>query len=364
MHSYRETFRRHRLRYLLPALLVGVLVAVATYKAPSYVSTASLWVDNQASGPSSLSVGPGNAQTQTPSAAEQSVLTELLTTKAFDAAVVSGAGLGHVTASSTSPLLNLVSGGMTATTPGPQILTVTATASNPTTAHNLVKSVITQLQSFSQKWSRQFASSAVAYYQAQVASANQDAAKAAAAGSRTAQNNASSALSTATAGLSSAQAELNGKNSFTTLSVLDQPTFDAAATSGLKSPIEKGLGGAIAALLASFLVIVMRTPGGRDRWDEEIEDPTRAPRVVVPAQPVADPAMAATYTPVAAPPAPAPMTPEPAAAMTPEPAAAMTPAEPNGRSSSSHALRRHGLMVTRKSVSPQQRDSTTEGGLA
>jgi hypothetical protein len=139
--------------------------------------------------------------------------------------------------------------------------------------------------------------------------------------------------------------------------VLDQPTLDAAPTSGLKSPIEKGLGGAIAALLASFLVIVMRTPGGRDTWDEELADPTQAPPAGVPAAPVADPATAATYMAATAPPAPA-------EAMTPAPAAPMTAAEPNGRSSSSHALRRHGLMVTRKSVTPQQRDSTTEGGLA
>ncbi len=369
MHSYRETFRRHRLRYLLPALLAAVAVAGATYKAPSYVSTASLWVDNQVSGPSSLSVGPGNVQSQTPSSAELSVLAELLTTKEFDAAVVSGAGLGHVTADSTSPLLSLVSGGITATTPGPQVLTVTADASSPTVAHSLVKSVITQLQDFSSKWAHQFASSAVAYYQAQVASANQDAAKAATDGSRSSQNTASSALSTATAGLSQSQAELNGQNSFTTVSVLDQPTFDTAATSGLSGPIEKGLGGAIAALVASFLVIVMRTPGGRDKWDDEISDPSLARPGGIPGQSMVDPAAAAmAYAPVTprAPMArrgammasgsgwpPAPVTP-------PTP---ITSAESNGHASSSHALRRRGL-VGRKTVLPQQHDPKSEGGLA
>jgi hypothetical protein len=245
---------------------------------------------------------------------------------------------------------------------------VTSTASTATVAHSLVKSVITQLQDFSDKWARQFASSAVAYYDAQVASANQDQAKAAADGSRSSQNSASSALSTATAGLSQAQAELNGQNSFTTVSVLDQPTFDAAPTSGLSGPIEKGIGGAVAALLASFLVIVMRTPGGRDRWDDEISDPSLAPPGGIHGQPVFDPAMAGmAYVPVA-PQAPtngatmASATGWPPAPVTPP--APMTPAESNGHSaSSSHALRRRAL-VGRKTVLPQQHDSKPEGGLA
>jgi hypothetical protein len=382
MHPYRETFRRHRLRYLLPALLAAVAVAGATYKAPSYVSTASLWVDNQVSGPSSLSVGPGNVQTQTPSSAEQSVLAELLTTKEFDAAVVTGAGLGHVTANSTSPLLSLVSSGITSTTPGPQVLTVTSTASSAAQAHALVQSVITQLQDFSQKWAHEFAASAVAYYEAQVASANHDQAEAQASGSRSAQNSASSALSTATSGLSQAQAELNGQNSFTTVSVLDQPTFDDAPTAGLSGPIEKGFGGAIAALLASFLVIVMRTPGGRDKWDEEMADPNGAAPGGMPMQPGPDGAMPAmVYMPMAAHPsmtAPgampmsAPMTPPPPSSAPTVPRPIFTPADGNGNgngnghSSSSHALRRHGLL-TRKTVMPQQHDydkPSSEGGLA
>jgi hypothetical protein len=367
MHAYRETFRRHRLRYLLPALLVAVAAAGATYKSPSYVSTASLWVDNQVSGPSSLSVGPGNVQTQTPSSAEQSVLTELLTTKEYDAAVVSGAGLGSVTANSNSPLLSLVSTGITSTTPGPQVLTVTATAATPTMAHNLVKSVIAQLQDFSQKWAREFAGSAVAYYEAQVASANRDESQAAATGSRSAQNSASSALSTATSGLSQAQAELNGQNSFTTVSVLDQPTFDASPTSGLSGPIEKGFGGAIAALLASFLVIVMRTPGGRDKWDEELSDPSSALPGGMAVQPTPEPAMSAmTYMRMSTRPSiTAPGAVMPPAPITPR--APITPGDSNGHSSSPHALRRHGLL-TRKTVMPQQYDHdskpSAEGGLA
>jgi hypothetical protein len=365
MQAYRETFRRHRLRYLLPALLAAVVVAGATYKSPSYVSSASLWVDNQASGPSSLSVGPGNVQTQTPSSAELSVLSELLTTKEFDAAVVTGAGLGHVTANSTSPLLSLVSGGITATTPGPQVLTLTAKASSPAIAHSLVKSVITQLQDFSSKWARQFASSAVAYYEAQVASANQDAAKAATDGNRSSENTASSALSTATAGLSQAQAELNGQNSFTTVSVLDQPTFDAAPTSGLTGPVEKGIGGALAALVASFLVIVMRTPSGRDRWDEEMSDQSSASTEGVPGQPLVDATAAMAYGPMTP---PSPINRPRAMGSAPgwpsgpvTPPSPMTSAEFNGHSS--HALRRRGL-VGRKTVLPQQHDSKSEGGLA
>jgi hypothetical protein len=304
MHTYRETFRRHRLRYLLPPLLAALVIGGLSYKAPSYVSSASLWVDNQASSSSSLSVGAVQVAPQAPSAAEQTVLNELLTTSSFDNAVTAGAGLGSARADNgASPRVNPLIAGVTSTTPGPQVLELTATAPSPTIARDLVKSAMTQLQKFSAQWARQFASSAVAYYQAQVASANHDLGKAQAAGSAsqgsTASNASSSALSTATAALSQAQAQLAGHDGFSTVSVLDQPTLNAAPTSGLRSPATKGLGAGFAAMLLSLLVIVMRTPGGQDRWDAELSYAGAITMGHGPLEPVTGPAAPAPVPPLA-----------------------------------------------------------------
>jgi hypothetical protein len=371
MDAYRETFRRHRLLYLLPAVIAAIAVGALTYKSPSYVSSASLWVDNQVSAPSSLSVGPGEVQPQTPSAAEQTVLNELLTTTAFDAAIATGAGLGHVDPTAVnSPLIGMVMDGVTSTTPGPQILQLTATESSPTVARNIVKSVITQLQSFSQRWAHDFASSAVAYYQAQVTSATRDLAEAKAGAGpdqRANINSAASALASATTSLSQAQAAENGQNAFTTVSVLDQPTLNPAPTSGLKSPLIKAFAGAVAGLLVSLLVLVLRTPGGSDKWDDEVSDSSLIAAVgmgavVRPWEPVRVPSSAH-------PAAPAPVThPAPtgtaARATPPAQPAASAPATPTAPTEPVLQTIQQGGRRRRKTVSPQPLEHAPDSSVA
>lgn len=358
MQAYRETFRRHRLRYLLPPLLAALVVVGVSYKAPSYVSSASLWVDNQVSSSSSLSVGAAQVAPQAPSAAEQTVLNELLTTSSFDNAVIAGAGLGsaragHGGSSQVNPLI----AGVTSTTPGPQVLQLTATAPSPTVARDLVKSAMTQLQKFSAQWARAFASSAVAYYQAQVASANHDLAKAqAAAGSSsssTSNNASSSALSTATASLAQAQAQLTGHDGFSTVSVLDQPAINPAPTSGLKAPLTKGIGAAIACLLLSALIIVMRTPGGRDKWDEELSYAGAITMGHGPLEPMTGPA--------APPAAPADVA-APVSSST-----EVAPFAPAGHASVSRRLHRPGMMAGKRVMhqsSEHQSSTSAERGIA
>src|SRR3954471_19446894 len=87
--SYRETFRRHRKLLCLPVVLGGLAAAFFLFgTGKTYSSTASLWVDTTATAPSSVGDGSGSTPlAQPPAVAEQSLLSELLTTRAFTASV-------------------------------------------------------------------------------------------------------------------------------------------------------------------------------------------------------------------------------------------------------------------------------------
>ena len=257
MRAYRETFRRHRVLYLLPALLAAVIVGAISYKAPTYTSYASLWVDNQAGTPSSLAI-TGNSQSVTPAGSEETVLTELLATAKFQDAVAAGAGLPRSDAS--------LVGAVTASTPGPQVLRVTTSAPTPADAYKIVKSVVGQLQSFTRQWARQFAGSAVHYFQAQVASATQ-ALHQASGGSST--GIARAALQSDEAALNQAEAQASASDGFATGMVLGQPTTDPVALTGHMKLAEKAIGGFVGGLLLSLLLIAARTPSADDRWEEE-----------------------------------------------------------------------------------------------
>lgn len=269
MRAYRQTFRRHWPLYLLPALLAAIAVGFLSHKPATYLSTGSLWVDNQVSSPSSLAVNAGTTQATTPAAAEQSVLSELLTTAKFDRAVATGAGLSPSYGSE-------IAFGVTSLTPGPQVLRLSYIGPSPAIAHAVVKSVITQLRTFSQRWAHDFADAAVAYYKTQVATAahavsqaRQDRSATPGVGNSTL-TSATAALSSNNAALGQAQVQASTKNGFATVQVLDEPSLDATPTSGLKKVLETALAAAAAMLLLSAIVIVVRTPGGEDKWDEEM----------------------------------------------------------------------------------------------
>jgi hypothetical protein len=269
MRAYRQTFRRHWILYLLPALLAAIAAGVLSHKAPTYASTGSLWVDNQVSSSSSLNVNPGSTQATTPAGAEQSVLSELLTTAKFDRAVATGAGLSPA-------FVGEVASGVTSTTPGPQVLQLSYIGPSPTMAHAVVQSVITQLQTFSHRWARDFADAAVAYYKTQVATAAHALTKARQDRSETpnignsALNSATAALNSNNSALSQAQVQASSNNGFATVEVLDQPSINPTPLKGLKQVVETAFAAAAAMLLLSAIVIVIRTPGGEDKWDEEM----------------------------------------------------------------------------------------------
>src|SRR5438105_2610218 len=79
---YREAFRRHRILYSLPAVLMTLLAAWFVLGAPKvYQADASLWVDTPA--PQQSSLAETNTFLLTPAAQAQQLLGELLTTRDF-----------------------------------------------------------------------------------------------------------------------------------------------------------------------------------------------------------------------------------------------------------------------------------------
>jgi hypothetical protein len=288
--AYRETYRRHRLLFLLPPVILALAIGFVSYAgSKTYASTASLWVDNNAAASnSSLAVGPTDIQSVQPSAAEQTVLNELLATGTFDTNVALGTGM--VSKAGASSLAQTIRSAVTSTVPGPQVLQVNFTGSSPLIAERVVASVLTQLQRETQRFSRDFGTAALAYDRTQEQSAAKTVAQAKAAvnsylklhPSATAQSDqtyaslvaalsdATSALNSATTQLNQAGAQAQGTVSGVTLSVLDAPSLNPAPTTGLKSLMMKVIGGGVAGLLISFIIIVILTPGGADDWAADI----------------------------------------------------------------------------------------------
>src|SRR5436853_461082 len=87
--AYRETFRRHRKLFCMPPILGALAAALFLFgMGKTYKSTASLWIDTAPPAPSSVGASTGSASLpEPPATAEQAILSELLTTKAFAASV-------------------------------------------------------------------------------------------------------------------------------------------------------------------------------------------------------------------------------------------------------------------------------------
>ena len=308
MSAYRETFRRHRVLFALPAVLAALAVAALTLTTPpSYESFASLWVDNGPAAGSSL----GNAnQTVEPSAVEDTTLTELLATQTFDLAVGDGSSLKRSVASSggtAKTIATAVAAGVGSTTPGPQVLQITFTGATPQVAQSTLSSLITQLENSTTRFGEDFGKTAQAYYQGQVRTATQAVSRAAAASAaylrrhpsvtvQTDQNyaalvaavgSATSQLATAKASLNQAAGQAQGSAAATTIRVIDPASVPTGPLSGKKKAAMEVVGAILAGMLISLLIIVAITPSGQDRWDEEMSGTTTPPPAPVWAAPPA-----------------------------------------------------------------------------
>src|SRR4051794_21891558 len=313
--SYRETFRRHRKLLCLPIVLGALAAGVFLFAGgKTYKSTASLWVDTAATAPSSVGDSGSSPLGEPPAAAQQAVLSELLTTRAFTAAVAQrsllGKSLGSAAAVRAGAAEQLGNGQVMTTVPGGQVLQVSYSGSSPAMAESVLGAVISQLRDYTDRLSSERDQAAVAYQKEQV-----NLAQAALATSRrdvagyqeqhpgisqtdpryvslvAAQKVAVKQLAAANAALSQATHTGNGGRGWS-MRVIDSPS--RARTAPLrKSKMAKVIfAGVLAGLLVSFLAVVALTPAKKEAWEDEL--PIGAP--LSPDGPPADPSAAAMHS--------------------------------------------------------------------
>lgn len=295
MSGYRDTFRKHRILFCLPPLLIAVAVGVLAFGASKkYDSYASLWIDNGPLVGSSLDSTTGSQ----PSGGEQTLLNELLSTKNFPLDVGNGSSLkayiksqGGTSQQQASNLATAVRADTSSTAPGPQVLEVSFTGPTPDIAESTLQSLITHLQGSMTQYGQAFGQSAQAYYQAQVNSATAALTKATAAATAyarshpgatgansqsyatllAAETSATGQLASATTQLNQASVQASGAGTSTLVRVIDPPSAPSTPTSGKKKAAEMIGGGLVGGILISFLIIVAMTPTIEDRWDDELE---------------------------------------------------------------------------------------------
>ena len=289
MSAYTKTYKRHRVLFTLPAILLAALAAAYAFTAPkAYLSQASLWIDN----PPTTQTSVGNAnQAVTPSTEEQTLLNELLATQSFDLAVANGSPLKGTGSNLT--IAKKVLTGTTSTVSGPQVLGLGFAGSTPATAQGVLGSVIHQLQQQTSQFGTAFNQGAETYYRGQDSLAKKAAAKATAAANAyltvhrkaTIQSNPSyaalmSSVTAANAQVATDTSELNQAIGQThdpgaaglLVRVVDTPVLPTAPKSGKKKIVELGVAGLIGGAVLSLLIVVLITPGGEDRWDVAISE--------------------------------------------------------------------------------------------
>ncbi|HEX3617950.1 MAG TPA: hypothetical protein VHU61_15520 [Solirubrobacteraceae bacterium] len=301
MHGYGKTFRKRWPLYLVLPLVAAAGIGYLSLKTKTYESTATLWVDYSAAEQSSLNLTSSSGDTAQPATVEQGTLTELLSTSAFDSAVAEQAGV--------SPgMRNMVADTMdttvTSAVPGPQVLAVTYTGASATEAQKIAAAVVTQLQTWTSRLERNFDGAATKYTQSLYNSAVKAVSSAKAAVNAyqrahrhvTTQNSQTyaslvSALAVANSSLASERSALNqdaaqskSTDSAATISVLDAAALPTAPHTKIKTLAVKVIGGGIAGGLLSFLLVVLFTPGGDDRRNDELDsaEMTRQPRGLPP----------------------------------------------------------------------------------
>jgi hypothetical protein len=316
--SYRETFKRHRKLFCLPMLL-GVVAAgyLAVQTGKTFTATTSLWVDTAPPVASSAS-SDSPPLSSAPAAAEQGILTELLTTNDFAVAVAKNSLLGKYLGGGDAAVENnaanaLEQGQVAGTISGQQVLKISYTGPSPDVAKTTVAAIAQQLKVFNDKLTGQHDDAAVTYAQQQVTQASKTLAAARNALSQYLSQHPSAGQSDPNfAALSSA--EVNANNSLGsantalaqavgarasggwTMQLIDEPTVFPVAK-GKKKMVEEILGGLIGGALLSLLVVIALTPAKKDPWDED-DFPS--------ASPVARGMRPDPFDPSTVPPAPAP----------------------------------------------------------
>jgi len=283
--AYRATFRRHRLLFCIAPVLAAVIAAgLMLSKGSSYQASASLWIDNPPPLGSSLNSSSTQASA-TPSTQVQTLLTELLATRAFVFKVARGSQLlGYIRTHSAGDIAAAIMAGIgpetTSVAAGPQVLVIDYKGPTAAIAQSVLQRLIAGLQSSASKYGDVYVSSALHYYNSQVqsASATVHATQNEIArylrdhpGASLTADPAYSALNAASQAASSqlSQAETNRVQASGALSVggsspivrvVDKPTLPTATVLSKKKLLEAVVGGFLAGALISLLAVVMMTP--------------------------------------------------------------------------------------------------------
>ena len=281
--SYRETFRRHRKLLCLPMVLGALAAAFFLFgTGKTYKSTANLWVDTAPPVPSSVSANGGATLAEPPAAAEQGILSELLTTRSFAVSVVKAASRGKAGEQAAALLGN---GKVVAFATGPQVLQINYSASSPAVAQSVLAAIVTQLRVYTDRLAASHDQATAAYDRAQVKTAATALSSARSSVATYHAQHPGATASTDPTYASLVAAETNAATQLaqanTTLSqaknsqgwsiqVTDAPG-PGATTPLRKSKIgEVILAGVLGGVLVSFLAVVALTPGKKEAWEDEL----------------------------------------------------------------------------------------------
>lgn len=281
--SYRETYRRHRKLFCLPVILGAVAGAFFLFSsAGSYKSTASIWVDTAPPLASTVGAELTTPLNTPPAAAEQGILTELLTTQSFATSVAKSALIAKSLGGPAS-----IDKQVTETVAGEQLLKISYSGPSPAVAQSVLNAIVTQLRDYNNGLTAQHNQQAEAYDTEQVkldeaalstARTNANAYLAQHPGASqsdpnvlaltAAENNALTQLGQANSALSQATATHNAGG--WSMEVVDAASPGVAPALGKKKIVEVILGGAFGGLLLSFLVVVALTPAKKEVWEDEL----------------------------------------------------------------------------------------------
>jgi uncharacterized protein involved in exopolysaccharide biosynthesis len=312
MTSYRTTFLRHR-RLLLAPIVITVFLALwtAAGSPKAYESAASLWIDNPAPLPSSLT--ETNPTIRPPAEQQQLLLDELLKTRDFKLTVGHTAPLARHLAENPSAgwgpmaLLSRLRGGppldarvlaalspkrFTSTVAGPQVLQLSYRGPTPTVAAETLKALIGEFDRRRARLGVQRGESTLAYYKAQAAAASKAVVDARAGvddylrshpgvsasdphlgANRRAEQAAGRELAQATAKLNQVSSDLRElSTSEAGVRVIDAPRVPDGPMSGKKLLLLAAVGGLFAGGLISLLGLIALTPAAPHEWDVPAAD--------------------------------------------------------------------------------------------
>ena len=231
------------------------------------------------------------ALAEPPAAAEQGILSELLTTRAFAASVAEtsllGKSLGSADAIRENATRLLGNGQVVQTVPGGQILQISYSASSPAMAESVLGAVIAQLRNYTDRLTAQHDQAAVAYDREQVKAAADSTGDCAqqrhrlsgtAPGGhpnrpelRVSCRGREQCRDAARAGQYRAEPGDRTSNADGwSIQVIDPPSPASTTTLRKSKMAEVILGGALGGLLVSFLAVVALTPAKKEVWEDEL----------------------------------------------------------------------------------------------